>query len=256
MEYIFTDGVFLTLIVAVMVGMVAGFIDAIAGGGGLITVPVLLLLNLPPLEALATNKLQGSFGTLSASITMICKKRIDLGRMKFDILFCGIGASIGAVLLQLSSVGWLEFLIPAIVLIIGVYFLFAPNIGQTVTEPKISKRTWRFFWLPGMGFYDGYLGPGAGMFYTLGNVALRGKEIISATANAKILNFTSNIASLAVFILGGKIIWSIGIAMALGQIIGSSFGAKMMIKGGIKLIKPFIVIICFIMLIKFSFDKF
>jgi uncharacterized membrane protein YfcA len=105
-----------------------------------------------------------------------------------------------------------------------------------------------------MGFYDGYLGPGAGMFYALGGIALRGKALVSATATAKILNFASNIASLIVFILGGKIVWVIGLSMAAGQILGGYVGASFVVEKGTKFIRPIIVIVCISMLAKYLAD--
>ena len=100
---------------------------------------------------------------------------------------------------------------------------------------------------------DGYLGPDTGMFFALGGITMRGLDMITATANAKLLNFTSNAASLMFFILGGKVLWSVGLAMMVGQFIGASLGAQMVVKGGTKFIRPVIVVMCFAMLIKYVF---
>lgn len=116
-----------------------------------------------------------------------------------------------------------------------------------------QDNQWRYGFSPLVGFYDGYLGPGTGMFFALGGVALRGWEMITATANAKVLNFTSNIASLTFFVLGGKVLWTVGIVMMIGQMIGASLGAMLAVKGGVRFIRPLIVLMCFLMLIKYVF---
>ena len=248
MEYLYSNE---TIFILALVGTLAGFIDAVAGGGGLITLPALLLVQIPPVQALATNKLQGSFGTLSASITLIKKGAINIKTLKISILTCLIGSAIGTVAVQLSPPEALTIVIPIVILFICLYFLFAPSIGETESKPKLSTRLWKYCCVPVMGFYDGYLGPGAGMFYALGGVALRGKTLVSATATAKLLNFASNIASLVVFILGGKIVWAVGLSMAAGQILGGHLGASAVVTKGANFIRPVIVIVCLSMLAKY-----
>ena len=239
-----------------VIAIVAGFVDAVAGGGGLLTVPALLLVQIPPVQALATNKLQASFGSFTASFTMIKKGQADLKTLWPAIISCFLGAALGAVILQYSPPDSLELVIPVVISLICVYFIVAPNPGDVKSKPRVSKHYWRFFYVPVLGFYDGYFGPGAGMFYSLGEVALRGRKIIKAIAHAKVLNFTSNIASLIIFIAGGKVVWVAGFAMVLGQILGSYLGAHAAIKGGMRLIKPMIVMVCLAMLCKFVFDNY
>ncbi len=243
------------LIFLFFVAIVGGFVDAVAGGGGLLTIPALLLTQMSPIQAIATNKLQGSFGTFSASIAMLKNKQVNIAQIWPSIIASLVGAILGAIAIQLSPDNVLEFLIPIVIAVIGLYFLFAPKAGEIETKPRASIKSWRYACVPAIGFYDGYVGPGAGMFYTLGGVALRGRDLVSATANAKLLNFTSNFASLIVFIFGGKIIWLAGLVMIFGQIIGGYLGALSVIKGGAKFIRPVIIIICFLMLIKYAFDK-
>jgi len=248
MEFVYSNEL---LIALAFVATLAGFIDAVAGGGGLITLPALLLVQMSPVQALATNKLQGSFGTLSASITMIKKGVLDIKTVKISIITCIIGSALGTLAVQLSPPEALTVIIPVVILIICLYFLFAPKAGELESKPRVSTKMWRYCCVPSMGFYDGYLGPGAGMFYALGGVALRGKALVSATATAKILNFASNIASLIIFILGGKVVWVIGLSMAAGQILGGYVGASFVVKKGTKFIRPIIVIVCISMLAKY-----
>ncbi len=104
---------------------------------------------------------------------------------------------------------------------------------------------------PLIGFYDGYVGPGTGMFFALGNVALRGRQIIAATGAAKVLNLSTNIASLIFFIIGGNVLWKVGLAMMVGQTIGAYAGSHMVVKGGSKIIRPVIVLVCLAMVTKY-----
>ena len=121
---------------------------------------------------------------------------------------------------------------------------------------KNIKKSFNTTVVPVIGFYDGLFGPGTGSFFSLANVALRGEQIVQATAKAKAFNFASNIASAVVFILGGKVVWSVGLAMMIGQVIGATFGSKVMISHGARLIRPIIVTVCFLMVIRYLWDKF
>lgn len=235
------------------VALVAGFVDAMAGGGGLLTIPALLLAGVPPVATLATNKLQASAGSFSASLTMIKKGIIHPAQIKGAILMAFIGSALGTLLVQLSPPEMLKVVIPFLVAGVGIYTLFAPNLGEIEQAPKISHRTWQKTAVPLVGFYDGYLGPGTGTFFALSNVALRGMNLIKATAVAKLLNFSTNIASLLFFMLGGHVLWKVGFVMMAGQIIGAIAGSQMVVKGGAKFIRPVIVLMCFAMVCRYLF---
>lgn len=244
----------LTLEVILMltaVAAIAGFIDAIAGGGGLLTIPAMLLANIPPVLTLGTNKLQAASGALAASITMIKKGVVSPSKMKLAIVGAFIGSVLGTIAVQMSSPDMLEKLIPFLIAAIGIYTLFAPSLGEVEAEPRVSESTWQRVIAPLIGFYDGYVGPGTGMFFALGNVALRGRQIIAATGAAKVLNLSTNIASLIFFILGGNVPWKVGLAMMVGQIIGAYAGSHMVVKGGSKIIRPVIVLVCLAMVTKY-----
>ncbi|WP_394262135.1 TSUP family transporter [Moraxella boevrei] len=237
----------------VAVATLAGFVDAIAGGGGLLTMPAMLMANIPPLFMLGTNKLQATAGSFSASITMILNKKIHPKEIWQAIMTCFIGTMLGAIAVQLSPPDLLTKVIPFLIAMIGIYYLFAPNLGKVHTKPRLTLNQWRYGAIPLIGFYDGYLGPGTGMFLGLSGVLGRGYDLIKATAVAKLLNFTSNIASLTFFIIGGKVLWSVGFAMMIGQFIGASLGANLAVKGGVAFIRPMIVLMCFAMLSKYVF---
>lgn len=244
----------LTLEVILMltaVATVAGFIDAIAGGGGLLTIPAMLLANIPPVLTLGTNKLQAASGALTASITMIKKGVVSPSKMKLAIAGAFIGSVLGTIAVQMSPPDMLEKLIPFLIAAIGIYTLFAPSLGEVEAEPRVSESTWQRVVAPLIGFYDGYVGPGTGMFFALGNVALRGRQIIAATGAAKVLNLSTNIASLIFFIIGGNVLWKVGLAMMVGQTIGAYAGSHMVVKGGSKIIRPVIVLVCLAMVTKY-----
>ena len=241
------------IIMLSVVAAVAGFIDAIAGGGGLLTIPAMLLANIPPVLTLGTNKLQAASGALAASITMIKKGVVNPKNIKVAIIGAFIGSVIGTIAVQLSPPDLLEKLIPFLIAAIGIYTLFAPSLGDVEAEPRISEGAWQKVVAPLIGCYDGYIGPGTGMFFALGNVALRGRKIIEATGAAKVLNLSTNIGSLIFFILGGNVLWTLGLAMMVGQTIGAYLGSHMVVKGGSKLIRPVIVLVCLAMVGKYTF---
>lgn len=242
------------ILMLVAVAGIAGFIDAIAGGGGLLTIPAMLLANIPPVLTLGTNKLQAASGALAASITMIKKGVVQPVKMKRAIIGAFSGAVVGTIAVQLSPPDLLERLIPFLIAAIGIYTLFAPSLGEVEAEPRISESAWQKLVAPLIGIYDGYVGPGTGMFFALGNVALRGRQIIVATGAAKVLNLSTNIASLIFFILGGNVLWTVGLSMMVGQVIGAYFGSHMVVKGGSKIIRPVIVLVCLAMIAKYVFD--
>ncbi|MDO4998123.1 MAG: TSUP family transporter [Neisseria sp.] len=232
------------------VAFVAGFVDAMAGGGGLLTLPVLMLTGMPTVSVLATNKLQSSAGSLSASITMIKKGLVRPKEMKTALLLAFVGSALGTILVQLSPPDFLKKALPIVLALVGVYTLFSSNLGKLETAPRLSQKQYECSVVPLIGFYDGYFGPGTGMFLSLSQVVCRGREWVQATANAKLLNFATNLAALLFFILGGQVVWLVGLVMMVGQIIGAYFGSRMVFGGGTRFIRPVIVCMCFAMVIK------
>lgn len=235
------------------VATLAGFVDAMAGGGGLLTIPAMLMANIPPLLTLGTNKLQATAGSLSASVTMIKNNKIHPKQIWQAIIMAFFGAIMGAVAVQLLPPDMFKKIIPFLMVIIGLYYVFAPNLGEISSEPRIDDKKWVFGVVPFIALYDGYLGPGTGMFLALGGILLRGWDMVTSTANAKVINFTTNFASLLMFVFAGQVWWKVGIVMMVGQSIGAYFGASMAISGGSKIIRPVVVLVCFAMLTKYVF---
>ena len=230
-----------------LVAAVAGWVDVIAGGGGLLTIPVLIMVGLPPAVAIATNKVQASVGTLIAAIYFVRQGAIDLSRIKLSIGMTFIGSVLGSwLVLQIDAKTLLWFL-PILLIATGLYFLFSPTISDVQRKQKIPLFAFAIMITPLLGFYDGFFGPGTGSFMALAFVLFCGYGLTKATANAKILNFTSNISALGYFILYGDIAWLAGLAMIAGQLFGAVIGVKMVLKKGATLIKPMVVTVCFLM---------
>jgi uncharacterized membrane protein YfcA len=227
-----------------LVSVVAGFVDAIAGGGGLLTVPALLTVGLTPVQVLATNKLQGSFGSFSASLHFVRKGYVSLRAVWPAILCTFIGAATGSILVQWLDAKVLNGIIPVLLVAAALYFLFSPRMTDIGSKQRIAIMPFALICGTIIGFYDGFFGPGTGSYFVLAFVALLGYGVRTATAHAKLLNFTSNIASLLFFILGGHVLWSIGVLMGIGQFIGAKSGADVVIGSGAKVVRPVLVLIC------------
>ncbi|WP_020594084.1 TSUP family transporter [Kiloniella laminariae] len=231
-------------------GVLAGFVDAIAGGGGLITLPILLSVGLSPVQAIATNKLQGSFGTFAATVNFVRKGHLDIRDWIFPIVMTFIGAASGVLVLRSVDNTFLVNAIPFLLIAVALYFLFQRKLGEEDRHQRINRSVFALIFGAGIGFYDGFFGPGAGSFYTLAFVSLLGFNMIRATAHTKMLNFTSNFASLLFFILGDSLIWSVGLVMAAGQIFGGYLGSNMTMRHGTKIVRPLLVIVSILMTVK------
>lgn len=232
------------------VATAAGFVDSIAGGGGLIAMPALLAAGLSPVQALATNKLQGTGGTLSASFYFISRGAVNLREMRLAIVMTFIGSMLGTLLVQRIDAGVLEQAIPFLLIGIVLYFLLSPRLNSDQSRQVISLLVFSLTAAVVIGFYDGFFGPGTGSFFTIAFVSLLGYSITSATAHTKLLNCISNIASLLFFIIGGHVVWTIGLVMMLGQIIGARLGSGVVLSRGQTLIRPMIVCVSLAMTAK------
>lgn len=242
--------------ILVAVATLAGFIDAMAGGGGLLTVPALLAAGIPPAQALATNKLQSSFGSFSASLYFIRSGTVQLKSMWLSIACTFVGAAIGAETVQHVNPDLLMSLIPIVLIAISSYFLFSSSVSPHPDDkPKLSEAAFAFIIGGSIGFYDGFLGPGTGTIFTVCFVALGRYGLIAATARTKILNFTSNIAALLFFIFAGLPLWGLGLTMAVGGFIGARLGAKVVLGNGQKIVRPLVIIMSMTMATKLLWEQ-
>ncbi len=229
------------LLLLMLAALAAGFIDSIAGGGGLITLPALLATGMPPALALGTNKLQSCFGSFTATLYFWRQGLIRISTLWPHILCTFMGSALGTLLVQHLDSTLLSRLLPFLLIGFSVYFLLSPKISDQDSEQRLSPLLFALLIGTSVGFYDGFFGPGTGSFFALAFVALAGFGLAKATAHTKLLNFTSNIASLLFFALGGHVLWSVGLAMAVGQFIGARIGSRLVISHGVKLIRPLLV---------------
>lgn len=221
-----------------VVGLVAGTVDAVAGGGGLITVPALLNLGLPVPLALGTNKFQSSFGSVSASVHFVQRRAVRLSDCWLGITTTLIGAFLGAFAVQQIDADLLKHVVPWLLAAILLYTLLRPAIGTQDHPPKLGSVVFFTVFGLGLGFYDGFFGPGTGSFWAIALVLLLGQNFTRATATTKVMNATSNVASLALFAVAGLVHLGAGLAMAAGQLIGGRLGAHLVMTRGARFIRP------------------
>jgi uncharacterized membrane protein YfcA len=243
----------ITLGALAAVGMLAGFVDAIAGGGGLITLPVLLSIGFSPVAAIATNKLQGSIGTGIAVTTYWRRGYVPVKQLLLAFPITLLGSLAGAFVVKRIDTSALQVGFPIALLAVATYFFFAPRLTD---EDKVARLPF-----PGMvpllglvlGFYDGLLGPGTGSFFTVGFVTLFGLGITRAAGSTKFLNFASNLGAVILFVPSGDVVWPAAIVMAIGQVVGGYLGALTGIRFGGRLIRPLVVIVSVILALRLLF---
>lgn len=238
------------LLLLITAAGLAGFVDAIAGGGGLIALPALLWAGIPPLQALATNKLQGSFGTATATFTFARKGHLNWRRLWPAIIMTLSGAVVGTLLVQVIPSDLLDRVIPVLLALFALYFLFSRQVGDADAKQRVSISVFAAIAGFSLGFYDGFFGPGTGSFFTAAFVILLGYNLTQAVAGTKLLNFTSNIVSLIVFAVGGHVLWSLGLAMGMAQIAGAWLGSHLAIRHGSRIIRPMLVVVSLAVSIK------
>ncbi len=240
----------LVLLALAIVGVLAGFVDAIAGGGGLIAVPALLSAGLPPIAAFATNKVQSAIGTSIAAFTYWRKGLVSLAKLLPAMILAFAGSFTGAFVVKQVDTTILQFAVPVALILIAAYFVFAPKLTDADSHARLSFTVFVPLMGFGIGFYDGLFGPGTGSFLTMGFVALFGLGATRAAGNTKVLNLMSNLGALALFIPAGDVVWPAAAAMAGGQIVGGYLGAMTGIRFGAKLIRPLVVIVSVILALR------
>ncbi len=237
-----------------LVAFVAGTIDSIAGGGGLIVVPALLLTGIDPVLVLGTNKLQSTFGSFSATLAFARKGHLDLKKWAGLALISALGSLFGAWLLTQFSSQWLLTLMPVLLLLIAGYFALSRSIGNIDAKARMGAALFGFTIVPLIGAYDGFFGPGTGAFFVLSIVTLRGLSVIPATGLTKYLNFGSNVGALIFFVFSGKILWILGLVMGVCQFAGAQLGARLAMRIGARLIRPLLVFISVTMALRLLFS--
>ncbi|MCP5135274.1 MAG: TSUP family transporter [Gammaproteobacteria bacterium] len=244
-------------VLALLIGVafLAGLIDAIAGGGGLLVLPALLSAGLPPTAALATNKLQGVFGTLTATLNFVHKGALKLREFGLAISLTFLGSVSGATLVSRIGDAHLSALLPLLLIGFALYFLFSPRVGDIERTRRIGERSFAIAIGFGIGFYDGFFGPGTGAFFAFAYVALAGFSLTRATAHAKALNFTSNLAAMILFAVGGHTVWALGLIMGIAQIAGAWIGSHLVLRHGASLVRPALVTVSVILSVRLLWQQ-
>ncbi len=242
----------LTLLLLFLAGLIAGFVDAIAGGGGLITVPALLHAGLPPHIALGTNKLQSACGTALAVSRYGGSGLVHWKDVRFAVATSFLSSIGGALLVGKLPDTILRKCVPALLIFVAGYLVFSREPVRPLNDNGSAARVlprrlgpFAFGLSVGMplGFYDGFFGPGVGAFWTLCCMTLHGLGTLQATAFTKAVNLASNLGSLLVFLGAGKVDWTCAVVMLCGQFLGARAGSGMVLRRGASVIRPVLVVV-------------
>lgn len=237
----------------IAMAFLAGGIDALAGGGGLLTIPALMAAGIPPVAALATNKLQSTIGTASAFLTFHRAGHVDIKAFAVPALGAFLGSMAGGTAVQFVDPKFLAAFVPVLLIAMGLYFLLAPAMSDVDRHARLGR--WGLTLVTtGIGFYDGFFGPGTGSFLTTALVALGGLGLVRAIANTKFLNLSTNLAGLLALIAGGKVLWLLGAGMAAANVAGNQVGARLAIRFGGRGVRPLLVIMSFALTVKLLSD--
>lgn len=234
----------------VLASLAAGFVDSIAGGGGLITVPALLSAGLSPQAALGTNKLQASFGSGNATFHFAQARLLSWRDCRWAVVITFLASILGALAVQQMAPGLLRRLIPVLLIGIALYMLFQPAVGLRERPPRLTAGWFAALFGTAIGFYDGFFGPGTGSFWAVAAVALRGYSLTQATAFTKAVNFASNLGALAVFCATGQVHWTAGLLMGAGQWTGARLGSRLVIRKGARFIRPIFIAVVLAITVK------
>lgn len=244
----------LTLIIILLfVATAAGFFDTVCGGGGLITLPALVLMGLDPTTAIATNKLQASASNISATVSFSRRGLIDWTKSGPIALFALMGSLLGAIAISVIPKQALTMVIPFLLVGTAAYFAFAPTLDSKDRSPRLPLFIFAFSIVPILGFYDGAFGPGSGSFFLLAFVVILGQGVLHAIANTKLINTASNLGALCIFAFSGAIYWPAAMALVIGGVIGGQLGAMFAMQTGAKFIKPMLVTVCVLTATKMVF---
>ncbi|WP_026574143.1 TSUP family transporter [Bacillus sp. UNC438CL73TsuS30] len=245
------------LVILVVFGFLAAFIDSVVGGGGLIALPALLFTGLSPAAAVATNKLAGTIGSLTSTIMFYRSGKLDIKSVYklFPLTF--IGSMIGAWTVHLMNPELLKPLMLVMLAAVAIYTIFKKDWGGISSVRKLSFQHMALFIFAifAIGFYDGFLGPGTGSFLMFAFLMI-GFDFLKAAGNAKFLNFGSNIAALIMFMFLGQVNYAYGIPMGIAQIAGSIVGSRFAIKRGSGYVRALFITVTFLLLAKNAYDYF
>lgn len=232
---------------------VAGLVDAIAGGGGLLTLPALLTAGLPPHVALGTNKGQAVFGAVSSFASFWYRGAVDRSRAVVGMAFGFAGALTGAALLFLFSPERLRPIMLVLLVVAAVVVALrrtATASTPIATRPRLALAGFAL----AVGIYDGFFGPGTGSILIVGNALLFGDSLMRASGNAKVINLATNIAALITFAIRRTIIWRLALPMAAANALGAYVGAHLAVRRGDAFVRKVVLLVVFAVVVKLAID--
>lgn len=248
-----------TLSIVCPLVFIGSFVDVVAGGGGLITLPAYLLAGFTPHAATATNKCSSSFGAVFVAGQFIKKKQFHLHFSMFSVPMALLGATMGARLNLLLDGDFLYYIMIGMIPILAIFLHFKRDFGKENaynTLPKEKLYTMAAIIGLTLGAYDGFFGPGTGTFLILSFTALCKFDLLTASGNAKMVNTASNLSSLCTFALAGEVVWSVGLPAALASICGGLCGGHFALKEGQKFIRPMFFLVLMLLLCRLCYDLF
>lgn len=243
---------FLNIVFLCFAGFAAAAVDAIAGGGGLINLPAIMAAGVPPHFALGTNKFASSFGAITSAYTFTQEGKVFIPLMKFTVPCTFIGSVIGVLTALKIDQRFLQVIILVLIFATAIYTIVKKDFGSENKFEGLTKKSIMqgCIFAFSLGFYDGFFGPGTGSFLIFLFISIYGFDFTTAAGNSKVLNLVSNITSLGMFALNGKVYYMLGIPIGLAMIIGARVGSKVAIKKGAKVIKPIFVTIALVLAAK------
>ncbi len=247
---------FWTLLIVCPLVFAGSLLDAVAGGGGLISLPAYLLAGLPPHNAIATNKLSSSIGTTASTVRFIRNKCIDWPTAIPSAILAVLGSIAGAKIILAIDDNVIRYIMLGLIPVLAFVVLKKRDLDPESLEPVSRKRQFFVICLTALvvGMYDGFYGPGTGTFLLLAYTQLARLPLRIAAGNVKIANLSSNIGSLAVFLLNGQALIPIGLISAVFAVAGHFIGAGILLKNGAKFVKPFVLTVLALLLVRLIYD--
>ncbi len=250
-----------TLVIALLIlaALVAGWVDAVVGGGGLIQLPALLIglpSDTPPASILGTNKVSSVWGTATSSLTYALKIRPDWRTIIPLVIGAAAGSAVGAQLARYLPKAYFTPIVLAALIVVGVYTWRRPELGLVSARKHDGHAHYGRTLAIGLGVgaYDGFLGPGTGSFFVILLVGVLGYGFLEASAKAKIANLVTNLAAITVFALHGTVLWPLGLIMGAANLVGGLLGARTAIKHGNTFVRKVFLIVLAGLIVKLTYD--
>ncbi|WP_045731002.1 sulfite exporter TauE/SafE family protein [Pseudarthrobacter chlorophenolicus] len=246
-----------TLILIVLAGFGAGWVDAVVGGGGLIQLPALLLVpGITPVQALATNKLGSIFGTTTSAVTYYRRVGPDL-RTALPMAVIALAGSFGGAILAANlPASVFKPIIVAALVVVALFTALKPNVGDITALRHDGHKHYVVACLIGavIGFYDGLIGPGTGSFLVIALVSAMGYAFLEASAKAKIVNMATNAGALMFFLPHGSILWGLGLLLGVANMAGGYLGARTAVRQGSRFVRVVFLVVVAALIVKLGFD--